>query len=219
MRTVSTRNGLSAFALIAALALSACSGPASLSPTSPSSVGASAAASASSIGDRVSASGDPIDPCLAIRPAGEVEPPPCEPPPPPTCEEPNVIDDKGECVPPPPPPGDEGCTPGYWKNHTSSWQVYSTSTTLTSLFGVNALAGTLLDGLNFGGGAGVVGAKRILLRAASAALLNAVHTGVNYPAQDVIALVTSALNAGNRDAMLSLASSLDNDNNLGCPLN
>jgi hypothetical protein len=23
--------------------------------------------------------------------------------------------------PPPPPPGDDGCTPGYWKNHVENW--------------------------------------------------------------------------------------------------
>jgi hypothetical protein len=221
MSTVMTRYGLSAFALISAMALSACSGPASLSPTSPSSVAASAAMSAS-IGDKISATGDPTNPCLAVSPAGEGEqPPPCEPPPPPPCESSigTMGDEPVPCEPPPPPPGDEGCTPGYWKNHTDSWRGYSTSTTLTSVFGANALAGTLLDGLGFGGGAGVVGAKRILLRAASAALLNAAHSNVNYPPQDVIALVTSALNVGSRDAMLSLASSLDNDNNLGCPLN
>jgi hypothetical protein len=35
----------------------------------------------------------------------------------------------------------------------------------------------------------------------------------------VIAAVTSALNSDNREKMLTLASSLDADDNLGCPLN
>ena len=187
--------------------------------------------SVASIGDKVSATGDPIDPCLAVSPAGEIEPPPCEPPPPPPppppCEEPNVIDDKGDCVPPPPPPpppppGDEGCTPGYWKNHTDSWPPtgYSTSQSLVSVFGANALAGSLLEGLDFGGGSGVTGGKRILLRAAVSALLNSASPGVDYTrtTAQVIASVTTAL-GGTREDMLTLASALDVDNNLGCPLN
>jgi hypothetical protein len=35
----------------------------------------------------------------------------------------------------------------------------------------------------------------------------------------VIAAVTSALNSDNRETMLTLASALDAENNLGCPLN
>lgn len=125
--------------------------------------------------------------------------------------------------PPPPPPGDEGCTPGYWKNHLDSWGPtgYTPGQSLTSVFGANALSGSLLDGLGFGGGPGVTGAKRILLRAAVAALLNAAHPGVAYTqsAASVIASVNAALASGSRDTMLALASSLDRDNNLGCPLN
>jgi protocatechuate 3,4-dioxygenase beta subunit len=119
----------------------------------------------------------------------------------------------------------EGCTPGYWKvpQHHDSWipTGYATTDSLTSVFGANALNGSLLDGLNFGGGSGVVGAKQILLRAAVAALLNASHPDVNYSLtkQEVINQVTTALNSGNRGTMLALASQLDTYNNLGCPLN
>jgi hypothetical protein len=54
-----------------------------------------------------------------------------------------------------------------------------------------------------------------------AALLNAAHSGVNYPrtTAEILADTNSALTSGNRNTMLNLATALDNDNNLGCPLN
>lgn len=130
-------------------------------------------------------------------------------------------------------PGEEptdtaGCTPGYWKNHTGSWSGtgYTPGQTAGSVFaGASAfpsLAGkTLLQTLQGGGGPGAEGAAKILLRAAVAALLNAAHSGVDYPrtTAEILADVNAALSGGNRDAMLSLATALDDDNNLGCPLN
>jgi len=79
---------------------------------------------------------------------------------------------------------------------------------------------TLLDALNYQGGSGTTGAVRILLRAAVAALLNASNPNVAYPrtAASIIADVNAALASGNRNTMLSLATALDQDNNLGCPL-
>lgn len=123
---------------------------------------------------------------------------------------------------------DQGCTPGYWKNHTDSWPPtgYSPTQTVSSAFAQSALyptlgAASLLDSLGFAGGAGAEGAAEILLRAATAALLNAAHGGVSYPrtAASVIADVNAALATQNRDAMLALAAALDADNNRGCPLN
>jgi hypothetical protein len=213
-----------AFALASILAFTtACSGPAgSLSPTGPSAAVNGAASSSALVG----AAGDPIDPCEeVVQAAGDpIEPNPCEPP----CEE-TFTATSDEPVepcepppPPPPPPGDEGCTPGYWKNHLGSWAAtgYSTGQSLTGVFGGNALSGSLLDALNFGGGSGVDGAKRNLLRAAVAALLNAAHPGVDYTRTTaaVISSVTTALNSGDRATMLGLASALDLDNNLGCPI-
>jgi hypothetical protein len=123
--------------------------------------------------------------------------------------------------------GDEGCTPGYWKNHTGSWPPtgYSPGQTVKSVFGnVNTFypslgLATLLNALAFDGGSGNEGAAEILLRAAVAALLNASHPDVAYPKPpvQVIADVNTAL-LQNRDAMLTLAASLDADNNRGCPL-
>ena len=124
--------------------------------------------------------------------------------------------------------GTQGCTPGYWKNHTASWPPtgYSTSQTVDSVFAsVNpsfpALGdATLLQALSFAGGPGKIGAAEILLRAAVAALLNAAHPDVAYPrlTADVIAQVNAALASDSRDTMLALAAALDADNNRGCPL-
>jgi hypothetical protein len=131
-------------------------------------------------------------------------------------------------VTPPPPTGTQGCTPGYWKNHTGSWSGtgYSPGQSTVSVFsGASAFPSlaskTLLQSLQGGGGPGTLGAATILLRAATAALLNAAHSGVAYPLTQaqVISQVNSALASNNRDTLLSLASTLDGDNNLGCPLN
>ena len=121
--------------------------------------------------------------------------------------------------------GDEGCTPGYWKQeqHFDSWVGYTQAQTLESVFDVPDSYGldntTLLAALSLNGGPGVNGAARILMRAAVAALLNS--TGVDYTmtSAEVIAAVNAALASGDRDTMLDLAGDLDADNNLGCPLN
>jgi hypothetical protein len=124
--------------------------------------------------------------------------------------------------------GTDGCTPGYWKNHTDSWAGtgFTPGQTAGSVFsGASAFpslaAKTLLQTLQGGGGSGAEGAAKILLRAAVAALLNAGHSGVDYPqtTAEILADVNAALSSGNRDTMLDLATALDSDNNLGCTLN
>jgi hypothetical protein len=129
-------------------------------------------------------------------------------------------------APPPTETGTEGCTPGYWKNHTDSWSGYTPGQTVGSVFnGASAFPSlasqTLLQALQGGGGPGTLGAAKILLRAATAALLNAAHSGVDYTrtTSEILADVNSALTSNSRDTMLTLASELDGDNNLGCPLN
>ncbi len=125
-------------------------------------------------------------------------------------------------------PGQQGCTPGYWKNHVSAWTVTGLSPTalVGSTFSVpgnlSTLSGaTLREALGFGGGPGVLGAARILLRASVAAMLNARHPSVNYPSTptQVRDAVNAALASNSRSTMLAQATALDNDNNLGCPLN
>ena len=124
-------------------------------------------------------------------------------------------------------PGNEGCTPGYWKaiQHWDSWVGYTPNQTLESVFDVPNSLGydntTLVQALEFGGGSGISGGARILLRAAVAALLNSSSPDVDYTltTAQVIAAVNAALASGDRDIMLDLAGDLDADNNLGCPLN
>jgi hypothetical protein len=96
--------------------------------------------------------------------------------------------------------------------------------TLESVFNVPDALGldatTLLQALEFGGGSGVDGASRILLRAAVAALLNSTSPDVDYPltTAQVISQTNAALATGDRDQILALASRLDGFNNLGCDL-
>jgi hypothetical protein len=127
-----------------------------------------------------------------------------------------------------PPPANQGCTPGYWKNHTDSWPPtgYSTSQKVKSVFGQASTYPTLgndslLAALSFQGGSSLEGAAGNLLRASTAALLNAAHPNVTYPRSEssILSDVNAALASGSRDTMLSLASTLDADNNRGCPLN
>jgi hypothetical protein len=125
-----------------------------------------------------------------------------------------------------PPPGEqtggEGLSPGFWKNHTNVWGPagLSPSQTLESVFDVPDSLGldnaTLLDALNFGGGSGVAGAARTLLRQAVAAVLNARHPSVDYPraSSAVVSSVNAALAGGNRTTIQSLKDALDRDNNL-----
>jgi hypothetical protein len=124
--------------------------------------------------------------------------------------------------------GQQGCTPGYWKNHTSNWEEYRPTTQLgtifTSLAGTKYATMTLQQALSLKGGTGVDGATQILLRAAAAAVLNAAHEGVGYPYRrfgefKIIEKVNAAISSGSRAKMLDLANTLDRANNLGCPLN
>jgi hypothetical protein len=135
--------------------------------------------------------------------------------------------------PPPPPPG-KGCTPGYWKQdqHFDSWVPTGLKPTdlvsklfsnayLYTLDGKQMSKYTLVQALAFKGGTGTVGAAQILLRAAVAAEINALHPDVDYPmsAGAVITAVQNALASANRGQMILLASQLDDLNNLGCVLN
>ena len=127
--------------------------------------------------------------------------------------------------------GYQGCTPGYWKNHTSSWQETTPGTTFGTLY-VGARANvsglTLVQALQGGGGPGADGAATILARAATAAWLNAANEGLGYPWRreaggldnrpKLVPTVNAAFASGDRDTMLALATRLDGDNNLGCPL-
>ncbi len=129
----------------------------------------------------------------------------------------------------------EGCTPGYWKNHTDSWQEADPSKSYTGKFASGAQYSsvsslTQLQALDGGGGPGLNGAARILARASMAAYLNAAVEGIEFPwrrnppAQPddirprLVPAVDAAFDSRDRSTMLDLATRLDADNNLGCPL-
>ncbi len=123
--------------------------------------------------------------------------------------------------------GMEGCTPGYWKNHVENWEEYKPTTQLRYVFkatvGTRFATMTLSNALSLRGGAGTDGSSQILLRAATAAVLNAAHEDIGYPYRRltgfmIIDKVNKALASGNRATMIDLAAVLDEANNLGCPL-
>jgi hypothetical protein len=135
-------------------------------------------------------------------------------------------------VPPPPTPtpvvGQQGCTPGFFKNNPLrgfGGTGFTPNQTVGSVFTIPAaLSGlasaTLLDALDFPGGTDIEGGAQILLRAGVAALLNAAHPQISFPlsASQVMSQVNTALASGNRDTMIGVAAQLDALNNLGCPL-
>jgi hypothetical protein len=129
--------------------------------------------------------------------------------------------------------GNEGCTPGYWKNNAIKWGAsawaptgYNATDKFSDVFGVviTVRAGnrrtitdpTLLQALQATGG-GV----DALARSAVAALLNAAHPDINYAIadpQDVIDMVYEALTSGDPYIINELHGDLDWYNNAGCPL-
>jgi hypothetical protein len=120
---------------------------------------------------------------------------------------------------PPPPTGNQGCTPGFWKNNAdkhgaSQWPI-PTTTTFASAFGANddVSAGTTLEqALNMNGG-GI----NALARHAAAAYLNSLPGAPNYQytTAEVVTIVQNALNSnsyGTAQGLLATA------NERGCPL-
>jgi hypothetical protein len=80
----------------------------------------------------------------------------------------------------------------------------------------NLGSATLLEALSFKGGSGVNGAAQILLRAAVAGVLNSAKIQYPLTTAQVISMVNTALASCDRDTILTLASTLDGLNNLGC---
>ncbi len=143
-----------------------------------------------------------------------------------------------------------GFTPGFWKNHAKagsrymwSYTAYSPSQKVNTVFTIPSCisskygTNTLLQALGLKGGSTLNGAAEILLRAATASLLNAsFHETYNhavylagvglvdnlanptivywpYSSQQIIAMVNSALASCNRSTILQLAATLDGYNN------
>jgi len=116
------------------------------------------------------------------------------------------------------PPGNEGCTPGYWKQeqHFGNWAPVSLGQTFAGAGFTFGFTGTLLEGLNANGG-GI----NALARHAAAAYLNSFSSGVDYAytTAQVLAIangtgIYSGLSVEARKDLLAAA----NEGVGGCPL-
>ena len=109
----------------------------------------------------------------------------------------------------------QGCSPGYWKNHSFP-AGYSPNQTLESVFDIPDSLGldnvTLLTALQTGGG-GV----DALLRQGVAALLNSALGGYPLPTFYVIQAVNNSLASGDPALIESIKDQLDVWNNSGIP--
>jgi len=113
--------------------------------------------------------------------------------------------------------GDQGCTPGYWKQdqHFDSWPAEYTPDMLFSDVFEDAFPGlTLLDVASNGGGG-----LEALGRHTVAALLNGASDGVNYEFSDeeVIEMFNGLFPATDDDYE-ALKNTFEYNNELGCPL-
>jgi len=112
-----------------------------------------------------------------------------------------------------------GLTLGYWKNHPDAWpDGYTPGQTVGSVFSEATDAtkdATLMNALNFGGGPGLDGAERILLKQAVAAVLNEAEFGERYQGSGIIGQVNGAISSKDRATMIALAEQLDTWNNAG----
>jgi hypothetical protein len=123
------------------------------------------------------------------------------------------------------PPGNEGCTPGFWKNNAdkkgaSQWGPtgFLPTQTVGSVFSAAPASVanlTLLQGLQEGGGD-----VDALTRHAIAAVLAAAHPDVDYPLTvlEIQNMVNAAFASGDAATIEALKDVLDGFNNAGCPI-
>ena len=112
--------------------------------------------------------------------------------------------------------GGQGCSPGYWKNH-STWPAgYSPNTLFSAVF-ENAFPGKTLQQVLATGGGGL----NALGRQTVAAFLNAKALGTNYDltAQSVIDQFNAVFPGGNYDSVKNTFEALTDVNGRICPLN
>ena len=129
----------------------------------------------------------------------------------------------------------EGCTPGYWKNSTGCWcSTYAPEQLVSSVFGELLFApyltqddkkstfstDSLMDALKYGGGRGLEGATRNMLRHATAALLNACNDEVyfGYSPQAVIDQTNAALLSKDIATIILQHEVFSGLNEQGCPI-
>jgi uncharacterized repeat protein (TIGR01451 family) len=128
----------------------------------------------------------------------------------------NLVTVNAQC----PPSAFQGCTPGYWKNHTDRWVTFKTDDKFNSTFKINDKDSPFSKDLTLGGAIRLKGGGlNALARHATAALLNAANPGVAYPytVAQIISRTVSAI-AGGYAAIEAQKNDFDQKNNLGCPL-
>ena len=119
--------------------------------------------------------------------------------------------------PPPPPDGNQGCTPGYWKQsqHFDSYPAaYQPSTLFESVFNRDVPGNpTLLQALGLNGGG-----LNALMRHAAAGLLSSATVQYGYSTADVITMFQAAFDSGDYEPTKNLLDAANNGVG-GCPLN
>jgi uncharacterized repeat protein (TIGR01451 family) len=126
--------------------------------------------------------------------------------------------------------GGEGCTPGFWKNHTSLWDgvgsddvtsTIQTTDLFNATFGVTSAQSGLDDSVTLLDALSVSGSNLAALdRQATAAIISADASGVNYPysVAQVIAIYQDAVTPGGSYDINSALAALQAANELNCPL-
>jgi hypothetical protein len=113
---------------------------------------------------------------------------------------------------------DQGCTPGYWKNHTDSWPTLPVDSIrgICEELGCDPYEGVpdmpLGEALWLKGGH-----ENALFRHAAAALLNYYHTGVDFTEKpcDICGQISAGLQAEDPEFNKDI---LEEWNEYGCPL-
>jgi hypothetical protein len=120
-----------------------------------------------------------------------------------------------------------GCSEGFWSGHLEPWQptgirpAQRLGDTFSEAARYGALGGTTLGAaLRLRDGADLLGAAKRLLRAATAALLNATRADLEYPRSrtQVITDVDTALRSRDTGVILGVAGELEEANGAECPL-
>ena len=110
----------------------------------------------------------------------------------------------------------QGCTPGYWKNHTEDWAEagLSPDQDWDTVFGVDYFDPdvTLLQSMN-------PSDNWVFAAHSTAALLNASHPGADYELlpSEIIQIVQDAVASGDDSEIEAAKDLFDHLNNTGCP--
>lgn len=138
----------------------------------------------------------------------------------------------GNLSDPGPPCGGEGCSPGYWKNHTERWHPnYPPTAMFHSVFGVNAFPGASLYSVIWQQAEPYIetctggqldhckGKLKVLGFHTVAALQNAAtEVSFKYDTFAVKAKFLAVYLSGSKQAIEWLKNEFDAENNMGCPL-